>query len=71
MANSLTAAAQSIAQRWKGEEPLIFREQECKLWHVFVMNKLTAAARFYAGDLGAMNKFWKQWSVYAAFINMS
>lgn len=58
-----------MAQKWKFENSPIFTEWVGKVWHVFLMRKLTAVARFYAGDMGTMDKFWEQWSVYAIFVN--
>lgn len=62
--NLLPLVALLIAQNWKENRPPLLIDWLGKLWHVFLLNKLTAIAHFDAGDLRAFDRFWKQWSIY-------
>lgn len=63
-AHLLAAVTQLIAQIWKKGKPSLFMEWVAKAWHVFLMSKVTAVVRFYAGDIEAMN----QWLIYINFV---
>lgn len=70
IATNLLAASESlIAQKRKDDKPPLWNEWVGKVWHVFLICKLTVVAHFYMRDRGAMDTLGKQWSVYADFIN--
>lgn len=43
------AATQLIALKWKVVGPSHLEEQISKIWHAFLLNKLTAINKCYAG----------------------
>lgn len=53
----------------EGGNPPCLQNGLGKFGMFFLLSKLTAVAWFCAGDMEAMDKFWKQWSVFVVFVN--
>lgn len=67
-ASLFTAATQPIALKWKAADPLSLEEWISKNWHVFLLNKLTAALnRYYACQSLRVKVFQKWWFPFMEF----